>query len=74
MESGEADVDKWRRAVTDVEDIADVLRNFGPRVEGSRWRAQARSIVRTFMGRTREFECESEWNKLVLLQEELNSE
>ncbi|GLB34262.1 putative tetratricopeptide repeat [Lyophyllum shimeji] len=72
MERGETDVEKWREAVGEVEDIVDVLRNFGPRAAGSRWRLQARSIVRTFMGRTKDFEDEAEWARLVELQEELS--
>lgn len=74
MEKGETDVAKWREAVADVVDVVDVLRNFGPRVEGSRWRSQARSIVRTFIGRTRDFEDEPEWATLQALAEELKHE
>jgi hypothetical protein len=78
MERGQTtDVETWRQAVGEVEDIVDVLRNFGPRVDGEgkgRWRLQAKSIVRTFMGRTRDFEDEPEWEKLKALQEELNAE
>jgi hypothetical protein len=72
MEKGEEDVKKWREAVGDVEEIVDVLRNFGPRAdEELNWRSQARSIVRTFMGKTKEFEDEQEWQRLVDLQDEL---
>lgn len=74
MEQGETDVVKWREAVADVEDIVDVLRNFGPRVEGFKWKLQARSIVRTFMGRTKDFEDEPEWSRLTRLQEEIRKE
>jgi hypothetical protein len=75
MEKGESDDEKWREAVSEVEDIVDVLRNFGPRVEHSlKWRLQARSIVRTFMGRTRDFEDEPEWTRLIELQEELRND
>ncbi|KAG6841288.1 hypothetical protein C0991_012458 [Blastosporella zonata] len=72
MQRGETDVKKWREAVGEVEEIVDVLRNFGPRVEGSKWRLQGRSIVRTFIGRTREFEDEPEWGRLVEIQEEMS--
>ncbi|KAG6844363.1 hypothetical protein H0H87_007544 [Tephrocybe sp. NHM501043] len=72
MQRGETDVERWREAVGEVEDIVDVLRNFGPRAEGSKWRLQGRSIVRTFIGRTREFEDEPEWGRLVEMQEELS--
>ncbi|KAI0751164.1 TPR-like protein [Daedaleopsis nitida] len=75
MEKGETDVEKWREAVGEVEDIVDVLRNFGPRhVEGFNWKLQARSIVRTFMGRTKDFEDEAEWARLTALQEDVRKE
>ncbi|KAJ7698045.1 tetratricopeptide repeat domain 27 [Mycena rosella] len=76
MERGETDVSKWRDAVSDVEDIVGALRNFGPRAaqdEGAnKWRLQARSIVRTFMGKTKDgFEDEPEWSKLEEMLDEL---
>ena len=74
MEKGETDVDNWRVAVTEVEEIVDVLRNFGPKIEGYKWGLQARSIIRSFMGKTREaFEDEPEWQRLVDLVEDLKS-
>jgi len=74
MERGETDVAKWREAVSEVEEIVDVLRNFGPRVDGFNWRLQGRSIVRTFIGRTKDFEDEPEWIRLTKLQDELRKE
>jgi hypothetical protein len=74
IEKGEPDVTKWRAAVSQVEEIVDVLRNFGPRVEGSNWQFQGRSIVRTFMGRSKDFEDEPEWSRLVDLRDELRKE
>ena len=74
IERGESDMGKWREAVNEVGEIVDVLRNFGPRVEGFNWRLQGRSIVRTFVGRTRDFEDEPEWARLTELQEELRKE
>ncbi|KAJ7486609.1 hypothetical protein FB451DRAFT_1553887 [Mycena latifolia] len=72
MERGETDVGKWREAISDVEDIVDALRNFGPRAQDEKWRLQARSIVRTFMGKTKDsFEDEAEWSKLEEILEEL---
>ncbi|KAH9942597.1 TPR-like protein [Amylocystis lapponica] len=71
MEAGETDVEKWREAVGEVEDVVDVLRNFGPRAEGVKWHLQARSILRTFMGRTKDFDEEPEWSRLTELQEEI---
>jgi hypothetical protein len=45
MEAGETDLERWREAMREVEDIYDVLVNYGPKVEGSKWKLQARSIV-----------------------------
>ncbi|KAF7315212.1 hypothetical protein MIND_00035600 [Mycena indigotica] len=69
-----SDVTKWREAVTEVRDVVDALRNFGPRAEdvGGKWRGQARSVVRSFMGKTKEaFGNEPEWAELEELLEEL---
>ncbi|KAF8592276.1 tetratricopeptide repeat domain 27 [Ramaria rubella] len=74
MTNSETDVGKWREAVGEVEDVVDVMRNFGPRADGSRWLFQARSVVRSFMGKTKDFEDEPEWEKLVALREELQGE
>jgi tetratricopeptide (TPR) repeat protein len=74
MEKGETDVKRWREAVQEVEETVDILRNFGPHAEGYKWRFQARSIIRTFTGRTKDFEDEPEWERLKDLQEELQKE
>ncbi|KIJ69825.1 hypothetical protein HYDPIDRAFT_22985 [Hydnomerulius pinastri MD-312] len=74
FEKGETDVGKWREAVNEVEEVVDILRNFGPRVEGYNWRHQGRSIVRTFIGRSKDFEDEPEWSRLTDIQNELRSE
>ncbi|KAI0071840.1 TPR-like protein [Panus rudis PR-1116 ss-1] len=74
MEKGETDVERFREGAREVEEILDVLRNFGPRVEGLKWRLQARSIVRTFMGKTRDFEDEPEYARLSELLEEIRKE
>lgn len=74
FEKGDTDVEKWRGAVGEVEDIVDVVRNFGPRVQGFDWRHQGRSIVRTFVGRSKDFEDEPEWARLLEIQSELRSE
>ena len=71
MQMGETDVERWREGVREVEEICEVLVNYGPKIEGSKWALQARSIVRTFMGRTKDFEDEPEWSRLVELFEEL---
>lgn len=74
IERGETDVEKWKEGVREVEEIVDLLRNFGPRVEDYKWRLQARSVLRTFMGRTKDFQDEPEWTRLTELQEELRQE
>ncbi|KAG8218947.1 hypothetical protein J3R82DRAFT_4658 [Butyriboletus roseoflavus] len=74
FEKGDTDVEKWREAVREVEDMVDVLRNFGSRVQGLNWRHQGRSIVRTFVGRSKDFEDEPEWSRLLEIQNELRSE
>ena len=86
----EVDVEKWREAVEEVEEYVDILRNFGPKAaeekrrlaevgegkpaRGSSWAFQAKGVVRTFMGRTKDtFEDEPEWTKLEDLITELKS-
>ncbi|KAJ4473620.1 hypothetical protein J3R30DRAFT_3406523 [Lentinula aciculospora] len=69
----------WREAVGEVEEIVDILRNVGARLEASgstkKWRLQAKSVVRSFMGRTREnFEDDPEWHRLESLLEDLKQE
>lgn len=71
MEAGETDLERWREGVREVEDIYGVLVNYGPKVEGSKWKLQARSIVRTFMGRSKDFEDEPEWSRLLELLNDL---
>ncbi|CAK5268629.1 unnamed protein product [Mycena citricolor] len=73
IEQGD-DIEKWREGVTDVEEVVDALKNLGPRVEvgDSKWRGQARSIVRTFMAKTKDaFEDEPEWATLTALLDAL---
>lgn len=56
----ERDKEAWREAVGDIEELVTVFSALGPKVrvgEGEKkgdWRFQARGIVRTFMGRTRD--------------------
>lgn len=71
LEKGETDIKKWREALREVEDIIDVLRNFGPRVDAFNWQFQGRSIVRLFIGRSKDFQDEPEWVRLAELQDEL---
>ena len=73
-EKGEMDMDNWKVAITEVEEMVDVLRNFGSKIEGYKWKFQSRSVVRNFMGKTRgTFADEPEWQQLVDLTEELKS-
>ncbi|KAL1729472.1 hypothetical protein EV714DRAFT_273724 [Schizophyllum commune] len=54
--------------VAALEEIVDVLRNVG----GDKWRLQARSLVRAFIGRERdEHEGEEGWDRVEALAEEL---
>jgi tetratricopeptide (TPR) repeat protein len=84
-EGVETDVKKFREAALRVTDVVDALRNLGPKEvqrEGGTveqvakdWRFQARSILRTFVGRTRgSFEDEPEWARLKEELEELKAE
>ncbi|ORY29973.1 putative karyogamy-related protein [Naematelia encephala] len=61
----ERDIEKWKEAVVEIQDLVDVLSLLGPKAaaesdaaSGTKkkgdWRFQARGIVRTFIGRTRE--------------------
>lgn len=70
-QESESDLEKWRVAVRNVEEIVDTLRNLGPKVQGYNWKLQARSILRTFIGRSQDFQNEPEWEILKLLQAEL---
>lgn len=68
-----ADVDAWRGAVGEVDAVVDALRDLGPRVAGSRWAFRAQSIVRTFMGKARDFADEPEWARLEGVRDGLHS-
>ena len=88
-QSVETDLQKWRDAVDEVTEFVDVLRNFGPRTseedkengghEGKKkrsgsWQFRARTVVRSFMGRTKDsFENEREWAKLTEALEDLKT-
>ncbi|KAF8650941.1 hypothetical protein AX16_005008 [Volvariella volvacea WC 439] len=84
FEKGESEVEKFREAVREVEETVDLLRNFGERVGASgdggegegefKWKLKARSIVRTFMGRAKDFEDEPEWERLAELLDELKKD
>ncbi|ORY81762.1 hypothetical protein BCR35DRAFT_321324 [Leucosporidium creatinivorum] len=74
----EHDRAKFVEACTKVEDVVGMLENLGPKEdkEGKEiakdWKFQARSLVRTFLGRTKgAFEDEPEYEKLKELVAEL---
>ncbi|WRT67364.1 uncharacterized protein IL334_004335 [Kwoniella shivajii] len=85
-ESVERDLAKWKEAVREIEDLVAVMGQLGPKAklqqeqedsgEGKKkkgdWKFQARGVVRTFMGRTKEsFEDEKDWERLQDLLDEL---
>ncbi|KAI6135223.1 hypothetical protein EV401DRAFT_2052677 [Pisolithus croceorrhizus] len=74
FQRGETEVEKWREALNEVGEIEDILANFGPRVEGFDWKHQGRSILRTFIGRSKGFEDEPEWPRLTEMLDWLRSE
>ncbi|WVQ84753.1 hypothetical protein IAT38_006910 [Cryptococcus sp. DSM 104549] len=83
-EKVEREVEKWREGVTELEDLVAVMSQLGPKAKAAAeaadggakkkgdWRFQARGLVRTFMGRTREtFEGEKDWERLQELLDDL---
>lgn len=67
--------EEFEKAATRVDETVDIMRNLGDRAGAdgqpvlANWRTQARSMVRTFLGRTKEaFSEEPAWERL---QEEL---
>jgi len=98
-ENVETDVERWRTAVTELEDLVQLLRILAPSInstvedskrneagknvvasglEGHRsefkWQFHARSVVRSFMGRTKTtFGDEPEWEKLDQLLQDIKS-
>lgn len=74
----EHDLVKFKEAVVKVEDVVGMLENFGPKEKADgtevakNWKFQARSLVRTFLGRTKEaFEDEEGYERLKELLGEL---
>lgn len=73
----ERDPERWRAAVREIEELVGVLQVLGPRAaaqqeaqqaEGKKkgdWRFQARGIVRTFMGRTKDMCVESPQTEIM---------
>ncbi|KAK8869565.1 hypothetical protein IAR55_000132 [Kwoniella newhampshirensis] len=82
----ERDVDMWREAVEELEDLVAVMSVLGPKAKAQAeasdggkkkkgdWKFAAKGLVRTFMGRTREsFEGEKDWERLQELMDELKN-
>ncbi|RSH93866.1 hypothetical protein EHS25_006516 [Saitozyma podzolica] len=82
----ERELERWKEAVQEIEDLVDVLSLLGPKAAAQAsdadadatgkkkgdWRFQARGIVRTFMGRTKEsFEDQPEWSRLQDMLDDL---
>ncbi|KAH8830759.1 hypothetical protein DL96DRAFT_1594210 [Flagelloscypha sp. PMI_526] len=70
LDKNETDLEKWKKAVKEVQDVISTFQSFGPKTEEdgkASWKNQARSIVRTFTARSREnFEGEEpEWTWLT---------
>jgi hypothetical protein len=95
-EKVETDVERWRNAVGEVEDLVQMLSILAPSINGAvedsgskqaggtiargtegqrsefKWQFQARSVLRSFMARTKStFEDEPEWEKLNELLQNL---
>lgn len=86
--SVETELQRWKAAVSELEDLVTELRKLAPDVgeagadqadgSGTRtefnWRFQARSLIRPFMSRTREtFGDEPEWEKLTELMDSVKA-
>lgn len=74
----ENDVERWREAVDETRDVIRQYEELGPKIEGEdgkgKWRFQARSLLRSFMSRTKDsFDSEPEWANLVEIQDELKT-
>ena len=88
-EGVERKVERWREAVEETREVADVMQGLGPKAvvveerrglkEGEKpvwkdWKFQARSLVRSFMGRTKDaFGEEPEWETLKEILEDLKN-
>ncbi|PWN51866.1 TPR-like protein [Violaceomyces palustris] len=80
----------WKESISEIRETVEMMENLGPRIDSTLqpqdgvqepgvvamkdWKFQARSLVRTFMGRTKKsFGDEPEWQELVELLEELKN-
>ncbi|KAL2173117.1 uncharacterized protein P884DRAFT_265472 [Thermothelomyces heterothallicus CBS 202.75] len=66
--------EEWRVVVDRTDDLVSMLENYGEGVPeiGARWKAKARSAVRSVMGKAKEnWEGTEEWDRLVALLEGL---
>lgn len=67
----------WAEVVTRTDELVSALENWGPGAEGvgPRWRAKARSAVRSVMGRARErWEGSEGWATLEAIMDDLRRE
>ncbi|KAL7414771.1 hypothetical protein BDY24DRAFT_384528 [Mrakia frigida] len=87
----EREVGRWREAVEETKEVAEMMMGLGPKAveveerkqtmlgEGEKpvwkdWKFQARSMVRSFMGRTKDaFEDQPEWDTLKEILEDLKN-
>ncbi|KAF8318110.1 tetratricopeptide repeat domain 27 [Clavulina sp. PMI_390] len=79
-ESVDTDYERWKLAVGEVEELIGALRTLGPQVTSKEgradynWQFQARSVLRSFMARTKKtFGDEPEWEKLTEQLDSLKS-
>ena len=87
-EEVERKVERWREAVEETKEIAETMMGLGPKAvdvemrtlgEGEKgewkdWKFQARSMVRSFMGRTKDaFGDEKEWEVLKEVLDDLKN-
>ncbi|WVQ69822.1 uncharacterized protein L199_008043 [Kwoniella botswanensis] len=82
-ESVERDLEKWKEAINEIEILVATMSQLGPKAKNQQeeagetkkkgdWKFQARGIVRTFMGRTRDaFEDQPDWQRLQDLLDDL---
>ncbi|WWD01136.1 hypothetical protein V866_008075 [Kwoniella sp. B9012] len=82
-ESVERDLEKWKEAANEIEILVATMSQLGPKAKTQQeeagemkkkgdWKFQARGIVRTFMGRTRDaFEDQPDWQRLQDLLDDL---
>jgi hypothetical protein len=73
------DAKGWGEAAEEVGELVEVLRGYGPKADpetdGRKWKVMARSVLRTFMAKSKEaFEGEEGWAQLEELMKELQAD